>query len=81
MKHFQTTYSGEKNFREMISEWKTHVGAGSVLVHLFSDGAEKTEIQTACRILDEMMPEAEYVGSSGSGCIYEGRVSDRKSVV
>jgi len=81
MKHFQTTYSGEKNFRETISEWKTHVGAGSVLVHLFSDGAEKTEIQTACRILDEMMPEAEYVGSSGSGCIYEGRVSTEKLVI
>ena len=45
MKHFQTAYSGEKDFRATVSEWNTQRGTGSVLVHLFSDGGEKAEIQ------------------------------------
>jgi len=81
MKHFQTVYSGKENFRATVSEWKSRQGAGSVLIHLFSDGAEQEEIREACSILDEMMPEAVYVGSSASGCIYEGKVSTEKLVI
>ena len=81
MKQFQITYRGKETFRETVSEWKTRQGSGSVLIHLFSDGAEEKDIRTACAVIDEIIPEAEYVGSSASGCIFDGGVSTEKLVV
>ena len=80
MKQFQTAYRGEKTFRESVSEWKRQC-SGKALFHLFSDGAAEADIGTACAVIGEMMPEAEYVGSSASGCICEGAVSTEKLVI
>ena len=81
MKQFQTAYSGKSAFRNTLAEWKAAQPSGTALIHLFSDGAEEKEIAAACAVIDEMMPEAVYVGSSASGCIYDGRVSGEKLVI
>ena len=81
MKQFQTSYTGEDALRASLSEWQRRRGAGPAWIHVFSDGAEETEIAAARAVIDEMMPDAEYVGSSASGCIFEGRVSTEKLVI
>ena len=81
MKQFQTVYREKAAFQETVSEWKARLGAGAVLIHLFSDGAEESDIAEACAVIDEIIPEAVYVGSSASGCIYDGSVSAEKLVV
>ena len=80
MKQFQAAYGGEDVFRETVSEWNKRRGAGAALIHLFSDGAEKNDIAAARAVIEKEMPEAMYVGSSASGCIYDGRVSAEKLV-
>ena len=81
MKQFQTAYSGEKSFRETVSEWKARQQGGAAWIHIFSDGAERKDIEAVCAAIDELMPDAEYVGASASGCIYGGCVSTEKLVV
>ena len=80
MKQFQTVYE-EKSFRAAVSEWKEHRTSGPAFIHIFSDGADESDISDACAIIDEIMPDAAYVGSSASGCIYEGNVSTEKLVI
>jgi diguanylate cyclase (GGDEF)-like protein len=80
MKQFQAVYE-EKSFRAVVTEWKKHRSSGPALIHIFSDGADESEITAACAIIDEVMPDADYVGSSGSGCIYDGKVSTEKLVI
>ena len=65
MKQFQAVYDG-KTFRSTVSEWKKHCTSAPALIHIFSDGADESEITAACAIIDEMMPDADYVGSSAS---------------
>ena len=81
MKQFQTAYCGETAFRAVVSEWTARQDAGTALIHLFSDGAEESAIAEARAVIEEMMPDAEYVGSSASGCIYDGGVSTEKLVI
>lgn len=80
MKQFQTAYHGESAFRADVSCWKTQA-RGAVLIHLFSDGADPDDIAAVRTVIDEMMPEAEYVGASASGCILDGNVSTEKLVI
>ena len=81
MKQFQTAYCGEAAFRAAVSEWTARQEAGPVLIHLFSDGAKESEIAEARAVIEEMMPEAVYVGSSASGCICDGCVSTERLVI
>ncbi|MBR3333192.1 MAG: EAL domain-containing protein [Clostridia bacterium] len=81
MKQFQTTYCGETALRAVAAEWIARRDAGAALIHLFSDGAEESTIAEARAVIEEMMPEAVYVGSSASGCIYNGGVSAEKLVI
>ena len=80
MKQFQAVYE-EKSFRATVSEWQKHRASGPALIHLFSDGASESKIAAACAVIDEIMPDADYVGSSASGCIFEGKVSAEKLVI
>ena len=80
MKQFQTVYE-EKSFRAAVSEWKEHRTSGPAFIHIFSDGADESDISDACAIIDEIMPDAAYVDSSASGSIYEGNVSTEKLVI
>ena len=81
MKQFQTAYCGVTAFRAAVSEWTDRRNAGPVLIHLFSDGAEESEIADARAVIEEMMPDAVYVGSSASGCICDGSVSTERLVI
>lgn len=69
MKQFQTAYRGESAFRAVISGWKTQA-CGAALIHLFSDGADPDDIAAARAVIDEVMPEAEYIGASASGSFW-----------
>ena len=53
MKQFQTAYSGEKSFRETVSEWKARQQGGAAWIHIFSDGAERKDIEAVCAAIDE----------------------------
>ena len=81
MKCLQTVFSGEESFRKTVSEWKKQNGSVPAFLHVLSDGASDKDLRTACAVIEEVMPEASYVGSSASGCIYEGKVTTEKLVV
>ena len=55
MKQFQTVYRGENAFRTTVSEWQLHCAHKPVLIRLFSDGADPSEISSACAIIDELI--------------------------
>ena len=81
MKQFQTAYCDEQAFRAAVSGWKEQCASSPAFIHIFSDGAEQNEIAAVCAILDEILPEVPYVGSSASGCIFDGKVTTEKLVV
>ena len=81
MKQFQTVYRGEEAFRTTVMQWRSQLGPVPALLHLFSDGADEADVQAACAVIDEIMPDATYVGSSASGCILDGEVTTEKLVV
>ena len=81
MKQYQTVYHDKDSFRAVVSEWKSLPASAPALIHLFSDGADPADIGAARDAIDELMPDAVYVGASASGCIFDGRVSSEKLVV
>ncbi len=81
MKCLQTVYSSEEAFRETVSGWKQQSGSMPAFIHVFSDGAEEKDISTARSVMEELMPDTPYVGSSASGCIFDGRVTTEKLVI
>ncbi len=81
MKNYQTSYQGREAFRTTVSEWKSRQASGAALIHIFSDGAAEADLASACAIIDEIMPDAAYVGSSASGCIDDGRVTTERLVI
>lgn len=81
MKCLQTVYRDESAFRKTVSEWKEQSGSGAVLLHIFTDGAAEEDIRTARAVIEEILPDAPYAGSSASGCIYDGRVTTEKLVI
>ena len=81
MKQFQTVFHSGDSFRKTVSEWRVQNVSGSALLHIFSDGAREEDVKSVCEIIDAEMPDATYVGSSASGCIYDGRVSNEKLVI
>ncbi len=81
MKCLQTVYRDGNAFRKTVSEWKEQSGSRPVLLHVFTDGAAEEDIRKAEAIIAEIMPDAPYVGSSASGCIYGGKVTTEKLVI
>lgn len=84
MKQFQTAYRDRESFREAVAEWKTWREAhasGQALVHIFSDGADDAEVESAREIVDQLLPDAACVGASASGNLYKGSISTQKLVV
>ena len=84
MKQFQVAYQDQDSFRSTVTEWKAwreaHV-SGQALVHIFSDGADAVDIRIARNIVEELLPDAAYLGASASGNIYEGNITTEKLVV
>ena len=84
MKQFQAVYQDRDAFRNTVEAWKTwrdEHAAGQALVHILSDGAAETDIQTVRDTLEQVMPDAAYLGASASGNIYEGNITAEKLVV
>ena len=84
MKQFQTSYQDLDSFRESLTEWKAWREAhasGQTLIHIFSDGAEDSEIRAARDLIEQMMPDAAYLGASASGNIYNGNITTEKLVI
>ena len=84
MKQFQVSYQDADTFRREINawqEWRTQNAAGQAMIHIFSDGAENEDVERVRKIVEEIMPDASYVGASASGNLYEGSISTEKLVV
>ena len=84
MKQFQTEYRDRDSFRSSVAEWsawRAENPSGQVLVHILSDGADEAEVRMARDIVEQIMPEAAYIGASASGIIYEGNITMKKLVV
>ena len=84
MKQFQTVYRNPDSFRSSVAEWKAWRDAhasGQALVHFFSDGADDTDVRTAGDIVEQLMPDAAFLGASASGNLYDGEITTEKLVV
>ena len=84
MKQFQTAYRDRESFRTSVAEWKAWRQAhacGQALIHIFSDGADDAEVESARQIVDQLLPDAACVGASASGNIFEGNITTQKLVV
>ena len=84
MKQFQTVYHDQDSFRNIVSEWKAWQAvntSGQVLIHVFSDGADGADVQIVRDIVEQVMPDAAYIGASASGNIYDGNITTEKLVV
>ena len=84
MRQFQVCYQDPVQFREAVTSWQAwrrEHGAGAALVHIFSDGAESADLEQARAAVEEIMPDAAYVGASASGNLYGGNVSTEKLAV
>ncbi|MBQ8962876.1 MAG: diguanylate cyclase [Clostridia bacterium] len=84
MKQFQAAYQDRESFRDVVSEWDSWRNAhasGQVLVHIFSDGADNTDVSIAREVVEQVMPDAACIGASASGNIYEGNITTEKLVV
>ena len=84
LRQFQICCHSPNTFREAVSSWqawrKEH-GAGAAFIHIFSDGADDADVARARAAIEELMPDAVYVGASASGNLYEGSVTTEKLVV
>lgn len=84
MKQFQTVYQDQNSFRGTVTDWKAWLdenASGKALIHIFSDGADEADVRSAREIVEQMMPDAAYVGASASGNIYDGNITTEKLVV
>ncbi|MER2236151.1 MAG: hypothetical protein ABS901_07340, partial [Candidatus Limivicinus sp.] len=73
MKSFQAIYRDSDSFRSAVAEWQAwrdEHAAGQALIHILSDGADDADVGTARSIVEEVMPDASYLGASASGNIY-----------
>ena len=84
LQQFQTSYQDLDLFRKTIASWqnwRVSHGAGTAVFHIFSDGADEGDIVSARAAIEELLPDAVYVGASASGNLYGGRVTTEKLVV
>ena len=84
MKQFQIAYRDRYSFRIAVAEWQAWRMAnpsGQALIHIFSDGADDADVRIVRDIVEQVMPDAAYVGASASGNLYEGSITTEKLVV
>lgn len=84
LQQFQISYQDSVSFRKAVESWqawRTRHGAGSAFIHIFSDGAAVADVRQARALVEQIMPDAAYVGASASGNLFEGNVSNEKLVV
>ena len=84
MKQFQAVYRNRDSFHNTVAQWqawRVEHSAGQALIHILSDGAEDADVSIAREIVEQVMPDAAYIGASASGNIYEGNITTEKLVV
>ena len=84
MKQFQTVYQDRDSFRAKVAEWaawRAENAGGQTLVHIFSDGADDADVKIVRDVVEQVMPDAAYLGASASGNIYEGNITTEKLAV
>lgn len=84
MKQFQTVYRNQASFRSTAAKWKAwrdEHASGQTLVHIFSDGADGGDVRAAREIVEQVMPDAAYLGASASGNIFDGNITTEKLVI
>ena len=84
MKQFQAAYRDRDSLYNTLSEWEAwRVGnaCGQALIHIFSDGAGESDVMIVRDLVEQVMPDAVYLGASASGNIYEGNITTEKLVV
>ena len=84
MRQFQTIYDNKDQFVRELGEWKETckgISENRFVFHIFSDKAPESDVKEVLGIIDRMMPEADLIGSSASGNIYEGCVTENPIAV
>ena len=84
MKQFQTAYQDRDSFLATMTQWAAWCAenaGGQALIHIFSDGADDADVKTVREVVEQVMPDAAYLGASASGNIYEGNITTEKLVV
>ena len=84
MREFQTVYEDRPQFEKVILNWKKQCedrGPDQIVFHIFSNGAKEEDVRDACRIIEDVMPQADYIGSAASGSIYGGEVTELPLVI
>ena len=84
MKQLQTVYRNQDSFRSAMAKWKAWQAGnacGQTLIHIFSDGADDADVRFVRDTVEQMLPDAAYIGASASGNIYEGNITTEKLVV
>ena len=84
MKQFQAAYRDRDSFRDTLVGWETwraENACGQALIHIFSDGADDADVRAVRDTVEQVMPDAAYLGASASGNIYEGNITTEKLVV
>ena len=84
MQQFQSSFQDSNSFARAVEswrDWRNRNHAGAVLIHIFSDGADEADVRLVRLLVEQILPDAAYVGASASGNLYEGYVSTEKLVV
>lgn len=78
MKQFQFEYTSiGKLKRELdkINQWRRSKVTSCVLFEFYAEDIERSQIELACEIIDQEVPDALYMGCSTNGNIIEGGLS------
>ena len=75
MKQFQIAYSTDEALRgelDAIGQWKAEHPSYATLFRIYSDDMNLDHIRHVCDILDERMPDAQYLGCTSHANIQDG---------
>ena len=84
MKQFQMVYSSDEAFRgelEKIQRWCETNPAYTVLFRIYSQDMELAHIRRVCDVLDEMMPDALYLGCTSHANILDGALAQASIIL
>lgn len=84
MKQFQFEFSGVVKLKrelDKINQWRRSKITSAVVFNIYAENTDRTQIELACEIIENEMPDAVFMGCSTNGTIIEGRLSDSPMVV
>ncbi|MCH5164116.1 MAG: GGDEF domain-containing protein [Clostridiales bacterium] len=84
MKQFQITYKTDKSFiKELdeINKWRSDNPSYATIFHIYSEDMEEAHIKHVCDIIDEKMPDAQYLGCTSNANILGGAWENAKIIM